>query len=92
MTDVNIDTPDITLSQQLGAINTSINNQLLLSLNLKSSSDDKMKSIFEVLSRPTLTENHKDVLMSLIDACKHKKYTYTRIGSFSRKVVKTSLT
>lgn len=92
MTGIEIDTPDTSLSQQFGAINIGIKNRLSLLLNLRSSADGKLKGIFEILSQPTLTDNHKEVLIKLIEACKHKKYTRTRIGTFIRKVLKTSLT
>lgn len=87
-----IDVTGGALSQQFGALNINIEKLISLTLGLKTSSDEKMRNIFEMLkNQPNIPNNHYRIIVQLIDACKCKTYTSTRFSSlFSRQVVKTS--
>jgi hypothetical protein len=94
MTDAAIDIPDNTLSQQVGASNIYIQNLLPVTISTKSSFDEKMKNIFEVLkTQSDITDNHRQIIERLIEACKCTTYTHTGFRSWlNRTVIKTSHT
>lgn len=94
MTDTEIDTPDGTLSQQFGLNNIRIENLLPLHIGLKNSTEKKIVEILEILrTQLNISDNHRDILIHLIDSCKCKQYTSRRISSrYERLVIKTSHT
>ena len=82
------------LSQQFGALNINVEKLLPISLGIRSSSDEKLRNIFEILRTETnIPDNHRIIIEHLIDACKCKTYTSTRFSSLiRRRVIKTSHT
>ena len=80
--------PEI-LSNRMNLVN--FETHFNLTNGIYSANKDKMDKIFTTLSQKNISDNKKEILKELIDACKCKEYTYTRIlGIFERKVKKTT--